>query len=217
MDKDNKIIMVTKSHNIFRDDYKDTLILGDHFNGFKPHKDIQDYERRILSNYGFMTRKYAEEDHSFKQPIRYVLIVNPLLKKVFSYQRSSGDERLIGKWSWGLGGHIELVDMNINSNNPIHESMLRELKEEVDLDTINPKILGYINHDNAKEVDRVHFGILYLAETNKIEIKANSNEIINGRFRNIGELEAMCSDPSYDVETWSIIALQPLKEYLNSL
>lgn len=208
MGKEDSLIMVVKTSDLFGKDF---------FEGFKSHKET-DYESRILRNYGFITRKFAEEDPNYKQPIRYCMIVNPDLKKVFSYQRSKKDEsyaekRLQGKWSWGVGGHIEKLDGK--SKNPIQESMLREIDEEVEMNgSLNPKILGYIYHDFG--VNAVHFGILYLIETDSTIIKPKDPEIDNGELRAISDLELICNNPEREVEDWSKTSLQPLKSYLNS-
>ncbi|AJF62761.1 MAG: hypothetical protein QT11_C0001G0620 [archaeon GW2011_AR20] len=209
MGKEDRLIMVVRKDDLFQEDF---------FEGFKSHKDI-DYESRILKNYGFMTAKFAENDPTYKQPIRYCMIVNPESKRIFAYQRSKKDEnysekRLQGKFSWGVGGHVEKSD--ITTSNPIQESMLRELNEEVEINgSINPKTLGYIYHDFG--VNAVHFGILYLIETDSVLIKPKDPEIDNGELRRINDLEFVCNNPEYKVEDWSKTALRPLKEYLDGL
>lgn len=189
-----------------------TLFGNDHFEGFRPFNEI-DYEAKILTNFKYMEEDSADKDPTYKQPIRYVMIVNPTLKKVFAYQRSKQDHetRLRGKWSWGIGGHVEKLD--IKSKNPIHTSMLRELKEEAGINSsINPKVLGYINLEF--DVHAVHFGILYIIETDSKVIKSEDPEITNGRFRTIEELNKICSSPKFIVEEWSRISLEQLKSYL---
>ena len=188
------------------------------FHGFLPHKK-EDYESRILvaSNSEYRLRRSVEEDPLWKQPIPYMLILNPELKRVFAYQRSKEDpfyaeKRLQGKWSMGIGGHIERAD--IKMKNPLREGMFRELKEEVIINgrISEPKVLGYIN-DDSDNVGKVHFGILYLIETDATEIKPRDRKIVNGRLRTVKELEKICS--SDNVETWSKIALNPLKEIIS--
>ena len=117
MDKNEQLIMVVK---------RDLLFLEDYFHGFKPN--TVNFESRILKNYEYMKRGLAEDDPNYKQPIAYNIIINPEIEKVFVYQRSPddkryGEKRLQGKWSFGIGGHIEKID----SKNPIKESMLKEI------------------------------------------------------------------------------------------
>jgi len=208
MNKNEMMIMVVPTKELFGSDY---------FEGFKNHKDI-DFESRILSKYKYMRRGLAEVDPTHKQPIAYSIIVNPTTKKVFAYQRSKddkkyGESRLQGKWSWGVGGHIEHLDTK--NNNPINDSMLRELDEEVHIKgSSNPKVLGYINYD-SNEVSKVHFGILYVIETDATEVEPKQTEIDNGDFRTVEELKNICNSKDNEVEEWSNIALTALELFLN--
>lgn len=206
MDKNEKQIMVVP---------RDVLFSGKQFEGFQNHGEIN-YESVILENHLYLKRGLAEEDPGHKQPIAYCMIVNPELKKVFAFQRSSKDKhyhekRLHGKWSWGVGGHIEKID----GDNPIHTSMLRELSEEIEMNgSMNPKVIGYIN-DESDPVSQVHFGVLYLIETDSTIIKPRDQEMAEGELRSMEELEKITSTEV--VEEWSKIALGPLKQYFDNL
>lgn len=205
-----RLIMVVKREALFREDC---------FEGFRPGDEI-DYLARILEHPEWMERDAVEDNPAYKQPVAYIIIVNPGLKKTFAYQRSSQDEkypekRLQGKWSWGIGGHIEKFD--VGGKNPIQTSALRELKEEIIIQgPISLRVLGYIN-DDRDEVGKVHFGILYIAETNSTTIKPKDPEIDNGRLRALEELDKICLSTDFTVEEWSRISLEPLKAYLQSL
>ena len=210
--KQDQEIIVVETRLLFKSNY---------FQGFKKHTEF-DFHELILNNMKIMKRGDAEKDNSHKQPIAYAIIVNKKTNQIFAYQRSVKDEdykekRLQGKWSWGVGGHIEKKD--INDRDTIKKSLLREaLKEEVDIiegRVKNFTILGYINDDN-NEVGRVHFGVLYLVETDG-DVRPKDKEIAQGKFYEIGELENICSSHDFKVETWSQIALKPIKEYLDKL
>jgi predicted NUDIX family phosphoesterase len=207
--KSEKIIMVVE---------KDILFGNDVFQGFKPQTEV-DYESKILTNFKYMKRGLAEEDSTHKQPIGYAMIVNPSLKQIFAYQRSTKDsnyaeKRLQGKWSWGVGGHIEKFDAG--NGNPLHVSMLRELEEEIYMDgSVNPIVLGYIN-DDSNDVGKVHFGVLYVVETDSKIVRPKDPEIDNGELRTIEELEHICSSSDFTVEGWSRICLEPLKQYIQT-
>ncbi|MFA5061499.1 MAG: NUDIX domain-containing protein [Candidatus Pacearchaeota archaeon] len=208
--KSEKLIMVVE---------RKILLGNESFQGFKPQNQI-DYESRILDNFKYMKRGLAEEDPTHKQPVGYAMIVNPSLKQIFAYQRSAKDanyteKRLQGKWSWGVGGHIEKVD--IENGNPLHASMLRELEEEVNINgSVNPKAIGYIN-DDSNDVGKVHFGVLYVVETDSEIVTPKDSEIDNGRFRTIDELEKICSSSDFAAEEWSRISLEPLKQYFSDI
>ena len=202
--EDQKIIVVER----------DILFGKDIFQGFRSAKKV-DYESRILSNLEVMRRGLAENDPTHKQPIGYTIVGNLKTNKVFAYQRASNqnyeEKRLQGKWSWGVGGHIESFDTK--NENPLRESMLREIKEEIYIqgELKQPKVLGYIN-DDSNNVGQVHFGIMYLMQIQG-EVKPKDSEISQGKLMTMNELENICSNPDYEVENWSKIALEPLKEY----
>ena len=185
-----------------------------HFEGYKPSGQ-EDYESRILKYYEYMARDLAEENPAYKQPIGYAVVINPSLGQVFAYQRSKQDKkypekRLQGKHSWGVGGHIKKVDNA--TGNPIYGSMLREIREEVDIQgSVDLKPIGYVNTE-VDEVSSVHFGILYAAITDATVVIPKDSEIANGRLCPIGELAEICQSPDFTVEEWSRIALEPLAE-----
>ena len=169
-----------------------------------------------------MRRGDAETNPNFKQPIGYAIVVNPITKQVFAYQRSAkdneyGEKRLQGKWSWGFGGHIEPSDTK--NGNPIRESVLREVtQEELEFfgtvrEPKEPFVLGYIN-DDTNDVGKVHFGILYLLNTDTLNVRQRDSEIAKLDLRGLSGLEELCADPSIEVETWSRIALEPLRKLL---
>lgn len=210
MKRKHNLIMVIKRNTLFKQGY---------FEGFK-YRDDTDYFSNILDNFEYMEREEAENNPEYKQPIGYCAIVNPGFKRIFAYQRSQdgfeySEKRLMGKWSWGLGGHIEEKDSK--NSHPIQASLLRELNEEVWLN-INkrPKLLGYINDDND-DVGRVHFGILYALDTSADFVKPKDSEIKKGKLATLKELEEICSSPRFIVEDWSKISLSPLKLYLNKV
>ena len=209
MSKENQQIIVVERDILFGDEY---------FEGFKQAEEVN-YESRILSNLKVMRRGDVETNPNLKQPIGYVVVVNPLLKKVFSYLRSSKDEeygekRLQGSWSWGFGGHIEPFDTK--NGNPIRESVLKwVLQRELEIPerVSDLQILGYLN-DDSNEVGKVHFGILYLLNTDAPDAGARDLEVRKVELKTLAGLEELCASPNYNVETWSQIALEPLRKLL---
>ena len=206
MSKDDQKIIVVKRDILFSD--------GD-FQGFKWDVD-RSYEQRILSNMEVMRRRDAENNPDFKQPIGYALAIHNG-KKIIAYQRSSqgGEQRLHEKWAWGFGGHVEPPDGNCV--NPLRASVIREVwDEELEFPGgalfKGPKLVGYIN-DDSNDVGKVHFGLLYAFELYSDRVGAKDPEIAKVQLFSLGELERMCANPQFDVETWSRIALEPLKQY----
>ena len=213
MSKEDMQIIVIERDKLFGDTSEN------HFEGFKHPIEI-DYESKIIGNLKAMRRGDAEIDPRYKQPIGYMLVVNPKTKKIFAYQRSSkdkdyGEKRLQGKWSWGVGGHIEPSD---GGKDILKGSMLREFIEEVEIEGKvlgDPKLLGYINYDND-DVSKVHFGILYLMEIDG-EVRPKDSEVAQGGLIDIDRIEEILSNENLVVEAWSRIAVEPLKKYFRDL
>lgn len=204
-EKYNELIMAVEREDLFESG----------FQGLK-RADDKDFQKVILDNYRYVKRGEAEKDETLKQPIGYSVLVDED-GCIFAYQRAKKDDdytekRLQGKWSWGVGGHVDKQDDK--AKNPIKESVIRELEEEVDIDGEIKKmeVLGYIN-DDKDSVGRVHFGILYMVKVEG-EIEAGDGEITNEGFRTIDQLKEIINDEDFTVEEWSKIALDILEDIL---
>jgi len=179
------------------------LFENDYFQGFKKEGN---FEEIILKNSVYMERSKAENNPDYKQPIAYSVIYNPFTKQFFSFQRAKkdkdyGEKRLQGKWSLGIGGHIEKYD----SENPIINSMMRELEEEVEMQSFKEHLFGYINND-SDDIGKVHFGIVYVIETNA-DVRQKAAEIMNGNFRTLAKLITKRKN----MEKWSQIIIPHLR------
>lgn len=196
---------------------RESLLAEKPFEGFSPH-DAYDYESLILRHQRFAPRIQAEEDPSLKQPIAYCVLVDRRSASIFAYQRAtrSGEyweERLRGKWSIGLGGHIDLCD--IRSPNPIRASMEREIREEVACDgVIKPEIVGYIN-DERDMVGRVHFGILYCVDIGSRKVRHRTKEIAHSKMVSRDEWLRMLAEGLVTIEGWSRIITPPIIDLLS--
>ncbi len=207
-----KNVMVVPTGTLFKDKY---------FSGFLSHSEY-DFEEHILKNSMFIKRWFADEDPEsreyFKQPIGYLVVVNSGLKKVFVYKRAEQDthyteKRLQGKYSIGLGGHIEEHDFG--KGNALFSSSKRELDEEVKIygNVLSIRPIGYIN-DDSNDVGKVHFGILYIVDVDAEKVEPADNEAMFGKMMSIDEIESIIKNPECSMESWSEIALGPLKEEL---
>lgn len=210
---------------------REALFEKDCFEGFQSVGKV-DFEARCLAYMKSMRRGQvgdialgkvsAEETPEFKQPIGYCLIVNSSDRRVFAYRRETSKERyaedrLAGKWSWGVGGHVDEEDNAVY--NPIEGSIRREIGEEVTMDgrILHIRKLGYIN-DDQDSVGKVHFGIVYLAETDsKIVRPTKGHENQTGEMVDFKKLERMINSYSQEyanciVENWSKLAMIPLEK-----
>ncbi len=191
---------------------RDALFAPGYFTGFAPAS-AADYETLVLEHAAYMRRGDAEHDPRVKQPIAYTIVCHRPSARVFAYQRATeagryDETRLRGKWSWGVGGHIDRADGA--AANPIRASMERELAEEIRVGgPIAARVLGYIN-DDATDVGTVHFGILYLAELAVPDASPRDPEIARGRLHTLAELDAIMRARDATVEDWSRIAWGPL-------
>jgi predicted NUDIX family phosphoesterase len=165
-----------------------------------------------------MERWLAEENTQYKQPIGYWLIVNED-NKLFVYTRgwansNAGDSRIHNKISVGVGGHIEREEEF--SKNPIKDTLVRELEEEINLtsDSIDSiDIIGYINEDDGG-ISEVHIGACYVVFVKNFSFELMDGEIASGEFIPLWEYEKMIASWSYDIENWSKMLIEPLKQYL---
>jgi predicted NUDIX family phosphoesterase len=81
-------------------------------------------------------REVAEKDNVNLQVIPYVIMINQEENKIFIYQRGSGsaEDRLVSKYSIGLGGHIDISpDAWVNLPQVIAKEAIRELEQVLDV------------------------------------------------------------------------------------
>ena len=160
----------------------------------------------IEANAQWLNKERAENDPNFKQLIGYTTIINPD-NQVFAYQRASKnskyqEKRLQGKWSIGIGGHVErsLAEEKISA------SIRREIAEEIE--TFNGiqeiTLLGGIN-DDSNDVGKVHFGIFLLATTSSRKAIPKDAEIDFGEFKTLEEIVQLFKTGA--AENWSQICL----------
>ncbi len=192
---------------------KDLLFETHEFEGFCSHVQ-HNLEEKILAHGEFIIRGDAEQDPTYKQPICHIAIVNVARGEVYAFQRASKaadvtETRLHGKWSLGVGGHIDVVDRH--ASNPLHAALQRELAEEVTIvNGSEPFLYGYINN-NSVEVDRYHLGVLYILEADGARHHESSS--VQGAMLPFSKIEEMCKEHPESFEYWSIIMLEPLRAY----
>jgi predicted NUDIX family phosphoesterase len=180
---------------------------GTAFSGFV-YVQNRDYLPTILTRGTYHPRGEALENNAaLQQIIPYVWIINPSSRQVFAYRRAPNQKyaeaRLRNKWSCGLGGHIDRDDSA--EHNAVHTAMMRELMEEVKMSVYpTPKVLGFVK-DDSDAVNSVHFGVVAVALTNN-PVEKGDDEMAEGRFFPVDELEVLLSNPAVDVDTWTRIS-----------
>ncbi len=164
------------------------------------------------SGISFMPRPEAEKNPAYKQLIPYVIMT--YADTYLCYIRGKGvdEARLAEKVSIGIGGHVNPSDtvslVHKNFQEAYLNAVVREVAEEVVVDTAHEeKIIGLIN-DDSNDVGQVHLGIIHLWQLAKPTVKSREQEICQLRFMKIDELHQMRDK----METWSQLCLDRLSE-----
>ncbi len=154
----------------------------------------------------YLNRSEAELDKRYKQLIPYVLVI--CNGKILRYRRGKGggETRLHGLYSVGIGGHIAEEDNGLFSKAVGYtESMLRELKEEVDIDEANQTVVAVIN-DDSTEVGYVHFGVVHVMHVADESVAGGRSGIVSPEFVPFAEAK---KDPA-GYESWSRFCIENL-------
>lgn len=171
-------------------------------------------------------RANCETDLSLLQLLPYITLIDANSDRVFTYKRggSGNEERLEGKYSIGLGGHIEEAPSAIsNIDDVIAMNIMRELNEEVGLD-FTAHFYGRIVDALAKD----KYTIMYAADedvgkyhlcfwmTFKISEddfgNHEENIITEGKWLTLEELTNLSNSGIASLEGWSKHCLNMLKE-----
>ena len=160
----------------------------------------------------FMRRGDAELDPNFKQLIPYVVFTCEQDGKrlVFAYRRGKGqgEARLRSKWSVGIGGHVNDGDLG-DAENAFDAGTKREIAEEVSLDANIASFarVGLVN-DDSTEVGSVHLGVVCRVELDAPKLRSNEPDLLEARFREVGELLAEIDEAPERFESWTVFAMR---------
>ena len=182
-----------------------------YFQGFC--HDINKYKDVLLDakNIQFHPRSKVETDPSFKQLIPYIIICHTDASgniSIFQYVRGKGmgESRLHQRRSIGVGGHIAFEDKGAHSEDVYRSGMLRELHEEVVLNTaFTEQCIGLINED-ATDVGRVHLGIVHRLDVAEQNVVSNETDLIESGFMRLDELK----NHKAQMELWSSISFDAI-------
>lgn len=177
------------------------------------------FDEKVLKNYEYMVREKAEVNFDYKQPIGYATVINEN-KEIFVYKRwwensNAWDSRLHNKIAFWVWWHIEREDEDLE--NPLVDSLIREIEEELNIKPENiksAKAIWYINNE-SDEVSKVHIWVAYLVEVKNNNFELLDWEIDNWEFVSLENLEKMINSDDYDTEAWSKILFEPIKKILN--
>ncbi|QDV54802.1 phosphoesterase [Rosistilla oblonga] len=179
------------------------------FEGFEP--DVDRYLKPLLASdqLSFQPRSQMEEDPSFKQLIPYVVLEWTDAEgqvHLFRYTRGSGqgEKRLHAKRSVGIGGHISSEDAD--SSDLYRTGMLRELNEELVIESkYEEQVVGLI-YDPSTAVGRVHLGVVHLMKMESADVRNNESGLVDSGFAPLAELIGQREH----FEIWSQLCLDHL-------
>ena len=157
--------------------------------------------KAISGAYRFVSRADAEDDPSLKQIIPYVLIRCGTKVMLMRRLQKQSERRLWDKYSIGVGGHLNPEDSEADFFDAFLSGMERELHEELDISTEYAcRLVGCIN-DDATDVGKVHFGIVFQALLANDSVRIRETSKMTGEFIEIEELAAIRPE----MESWSRI------------
>ena len=167
------------------------------FHGFSS-EGVERYLAAIAAHAFFAPRAGVEDDPGLKQIIPYVVLRHR--DRVFLVKRTRGgsEERLLEKFSIGIGGHINPEDVG-DAADPVQAGMRRELEEEVQVPAgwqVRP--VGSLN-DDQEAVGSVHFGLVYVADLPSPEVRVREIGKLQGAFATLEEIRNVYAK----LETWS--------------
>jgi len=173
--------------------------------------DVQRYLDRFFvpGTLSFMRRPLAEKDPSYKQLIPYVVMAHG--RNVLSYVRGkrSGEGRLVGLRSIGIGGHINPSDdMPLFSDfrEAYRTAVQREVAEEVTVETAYTERITALINDDSTEVGSVHLGVVHYWLLAEPKVSRREQMITQIGFLSLAELQGLRET----METWSQLCLDGL-------
>lgn len=195
MSADEKILVVPRA-----------ILLPEGLRGFRAGP-VDEYVQQIRRHGEFRRRGEVEEDPSLKQIIPYLIVRHGERIFLFRRLRRGGERRLRGLYSIGVGGHIARGDMEAgdvpHAGDLLHAGLLRELREELIVSgDLNVRPVGVLN-DEENPVGQVHFGLVYVVETEHPEVRVREAGRLRGHLATAAEVQ----EAHPRMETWSRLIL----------
>lgn len=159
-----------------------------------------------------MQRRVAEDDFSVIQLVSVFVVHH---KGTFlTHMRSARlpEQRLHGEYSLMLGGHLGIEDfaqltLDLFSEDSLSDCsyILRELSEELVLNT-DPRVepRGYL-YDTSREVSKQHLGLVYFVDLKEKKFHIGERGfLMNAAFEDIPTIRSR----SHQFENWSLVLLE---------
>jgi predicted NUDIX family phosphoesterase len=149
----------------------------------------------------YESRSLMEQDPAFKQIIPYLVLRDG--SRYFLMQRTSagGDVRLHGRYSIGVGGHLNPGDGGLLGG------LNREWAEELVADFVPEFQLVALLNDDTTAVGAVHLGAVYVADAAGRSVAIRETDKLTGGFAEPDEVAAVKDR----LETWSAFVFDRLE------
>lgn len=159
----------------------------------------------ILASHSYRSRAIVEDDNSFKQIIPYVIVRHENRYLLTRRTNRQTESRLHGKYSMGIGGHINDTETFAANQNVIEAGLERELEEEIHLlgRRQSLSLVGIIS-DDSTPVGQVHLGLVFLLETDSANFTVNEPDLMTAEWAT-AEMLRECLER---METWSQIVFE---------
>lgn len=160
------------------------------------------YEQLVRTHQEFLPRVRMETDPRYKQIIPYLIFRHGNQYFVMQRKTQASEQRLQGKLSLGIGGHINPSDL---AGATVMDWARREFIEEVDFSGVfKVNFLGILN-DDSNEVGKVHAGFVFLLEGDSADITPRE-EFKSGSLMTLEE----CKENYQRMESWSQMVIDML-------
>ncbi len=146
----------------------------------------------------FEPRRLMEVDPTYKQVIPYLVLRDD--DRFFLMRRTTAgaDPRLHGRYSIGVGGHLNPGDGDLLGG------LRREWSEELVADFVPEFQLVALLNDDTTEVGAVHLGAVYVADANGRPVAIRETDKLTGRFEASDAVAAVVDQ----METWSRLVFE---------
>lgn len=166
------------------------------------HDGIEVFERLVTTRGRFVERQTAEQDRRLKQVIPYLVLRDGARYFLMRRTQGGGDPRLHGRYSLGIGGHLNPGDVGLAGG------LRREWTEELIADFVPGfQLLGLLN-DDATDVGSVHLGAIYLGDAEGRPVAIRETDKLEGAFAMPDAVRAVADQ----LESWSAMIFRHLED-----
>lgn len=162
---------------------------------------LDDFVAAVERDGRYEPRTAMEGDPSFKQIIPYLVLRDGARYFLMQRTDAGGDARLHGRYSIGVGGHLNPGDGGLLGG------LRREWDEELNADFLPEFRLVALLNDDTTAVGAVHLGAVYVADVEGRPVTIRETDKLTGGFAAAADVAAVAER----LETWSRLAFEFLE------